>query len=491
MKKQFIYFLFICFVCLAACSKPVDPSALQLDPNHINRLMPFHGELRKGVRQFYPDEPYKMFWAENWNSPEQSICWKVNTGEEVYQIAMLVSVNHLEKGEEAELVLSNGTDSVVCCTGITGWQRCPFPRPLHFAKGSSELSLKIRKTGKNERFDIHLYSLEVVKPETYKRLQAEAVCLRSNTSWMADLPYGFFFHWNSKSMPQAGEPLLYEDAVNQFDVNRFARTVFECGGKLVFFTTSWAEYYFPAPIQAIDSILPGRTTQRDLIADLSSALDKYDIRLILYYHVGHGDKEWWDKQHYTRNDAGNLFTNVEKIVGEISLRYGNRLAGLWMDDGIGYYPNGASFERIAKAAKSGNKDWVICFNSWILPKLTEFQDYYAGELGLSLESAGVNNSCLPVNGNGLFHGGPQDNLQATFSGTLEPGDWTHIYKDSVIGEPLLSIDELTQIVQESNKRKNLPMINVRIYQDGTISPKSYALLKELNKRLREKREEKI
>ena len=45
------------------------------------------------------------------------------------------------------------------------------------------------------------------------------------------------------------------------------------------------------------------------------------------------------------------FTNVEKIVGEISQRYGNRLAGLWMDDGIGYYPNGASFEKIAKAAK--------------------------------------------------------------------------------------------------------------------------------------------
>ena len=27
------------------------------------------------------------------------------------------------------------------------------------------------------------------------------------------------------------------------------------------------------------------------------------------------------------------------------------------------------------------------------------------------------------------------------------------------------------------------MINVRIYQDGTISPKSYALLKELNNRI--------
>lgn len=98
--------------------------------------------------------------------------------------------------------------------------------------------------------------------------------------------------------------------------------------------------------------LPGRTTKRDLVAELSDALGKYGIRLILYYHVGHGDKEWWDKQHYTRNNAGDLFTNVEKIVSEISQRYGNRLAGLWMDDGIGYYPNGASLKRLLKPPKA-------------------------------------------------------------------------------------------------------------------------------------------
>lgn len=483
MKKQFVYFLFLCAACLLACSNPVDPTALELKPSEINRLIPFRGELNNGVCQLYPEEPYKAFWAENWSTPEESIVWKVNTDGEDYQAAMLVSVNHLGEGEETVLMLSNGTDSVVCRIGTTGWQRCSFPRPLHFNKGTSELSVKISEPGKMDDFNVNLYSLEVARPETYERLQVEATLLRSDASWMADLPYGFFFHWNSKSMPQSGEPLMYEDAVNQFDVDRFAKTVYECGGKLIFFTTSWAEYYFPAPIQSIDSILPGRTTKRDLVAELSDALGKYGIRLILYYHVGHGDKEWWDKQHYTRNNAGDLFTNVEKIVSEISQRYGNRLAGLWMDDGIGYYPNGASFEKIAKAAKSGNKDLVICFNPWILPKLTEFQDYYAGELGLSLASAGVNDPYLPEDGDGLFHGGPQDGLQATFSGTLEPGDWTHIYKDSIIGDPVLSIDELTQVVRESNKRKNLPMINVRIYQDGTISPKSYALLKELNKRI--------
>ena len=122
MKKQFIYFLFVCTACLLACSNPVDPNALELNPSEINRLIPFRGELNNGVRQLYPEEPYKAFWAENWNTPEQSIVWKVNTGGEEYQAAMLVSVNHLEKGEEAVLTLSNGTDSVVCRIGTTGWQ---------------------------------------------------------------------------------------------------------------------------------------------------------------------------------------------------------------------------------------------------------------------------------------------------------------------------------------------------------------------------------
>lgn len=113
MKKRFIYFLSLFVVCLAACSSPVDPTALNLDPANINRLIPFRGELNNGVKQLYPEEPYKAFWAENWKSPEQSISWKVNTDGEDYVAEMIVSVNRMGDGEETELVLSNGTDSVI------------------------------------------------------------------------------------------------------------------------------------------------------------------------------------------------------------------------------------------------------------------------------------------------------------------------------------------------------------------------------------------
>ena len=95
MKKQFIYFLSLFVMCLAACSNPVDPTALNLDSANINRLIPFRGELNNGVKQLYPEEPYKAFWAENWKTPEQSISWKVNTDGEDYMAEMIVSVNRM------------------------------------------------------------------------------------------------------------------------------------------------------------------------------------------------------------------------------------------------------------------------------------------------------------------------------------------------------------------------------------------------------------
>lgn len=119
-------------MCLAACSNPVDPTALNLDPANINRLIPFRGELNNGVKQLYPEEPYKAFWAENWKSPEQSISWKVNTDGEDYVAEMIVSVNRMGDGEETELVLSNGTDSVICRIKYNRMAALPVPPPFTF-----------------------------------------------------------------------------------------------------------------------------------------------------------------------------------------------------------------------------------------------------------------------------------------------------------------------------------------------------------------------
>ena len=72
-------------------------------------------------------------------------------------------------------------------------------------------------------------------------------------------------------------------------------------------------------------------------------------------------------------------------------------------------------------------------------------------------------------------------MKATFCGQLEKDDWTHTQLNKDISEPVVSADELINIIKEGIKRKNVAIMNVSIYQDGTISPQTFELLQELNK----------
>ncbi len=454
----------------------IDLPAIAIEADQSTRFIPRKAQLNGGIKIYMPDEPFKSFWLENWFSPSQSIQWNVDAKKSDYVVEVLISPVNLNKDEEITLELSDGSTSVQRVISGEGWQRCVFDSPIKLSTGVSTLTLRMLSSGTSTDFGIRLYSLELTPKALYAQLKKRAEELRSNAQWMGDLKYGFFFHWNANSMPRHGEPKSYEEAVRDFDVDAFAKTVDEAGGELVIFTTSWANANFPAPLKAFDDVLPGRTTGRDLVTDLSNALAKYGIKLILYYNIK-GDDHWLQAQSYSRDTPQVLFANLEKILGEISDRYGDKIAGLWLDDGMGYYPNGANFERITRTAKRSNKDLLVCYNAWIFPRLTDFQDYYGGELGLSEKSAGVGNPYLPIGGNGVFVGGPQDGLQATYCGLLESGDWTHTNKNSEINDPNFTVDQLTKIIEESNERKNLPVINVGIYQDGTISPQTYELLK--------------
>jgi hypothetical protein len=73
------------------------------------------------------------------------------------------------------------------------------------------------------------------------------------------------FHWTSETKPRIGPPKPYQQAVRDFDLERFAQMVADMGARHVVFTTSHAGVYFPGPHKTIDSILPGRTRDRDLI----------------------------------------------------------------------------------------------------------------------------------------------------------------------------------------------------------------------------------
>ena len=149
--------------------------------------------------------------------------------------------------------------------------------------------------------------------------------------------------------------------------------------------------YFPAPLKSFDRILPGRTTQRDLIGDLAEALGQRGIRLLLYYHLGSdADRAWQEASGFWKTDTAEFWNNWVAVIGEVGERYGEKLAGWWFDDGTAnYYYRSAPWERLATTAKAGNPKRLICFNPWILPSATEFQDYLAGEGNSDPERAGL------------------------------------------------------------------------------------------------------
>ena len=76
----------------------------------------------------------------------------------------------------------------------------------------------------------------------------------------------------------------------------------------------------------------------------------------------------------------------------------------------------------------------------------------------------------------------QQGLQAHGCFTFERR-WGHIEPNSVIAEPKYTLEKLTAMVRAA-KAVHAPLsINLEMYEDGSVSPQSVALLKQLNEAL--------
>ena len=453
-----------------------------ISPERINVLPAAEARFppEPSTRPYIEGGDPKVFAVAHWKQADQGFTWSVNIADKGdYEVAILCAVKGLDPGSRLNLQVSDGKATLTRSVTDQKWDRVWLTGSLSLPAGAGELQLKMTGLAPGARPDINIYSIELTTAATIKNNAQAAAALRSRPAWLSAAKYGLFFHWNSKSMPRNGPPLSYDSAVKGFDVEQFSKMVNGTGAGFIVLTTSWAGFYFPGPLDAIDKILPGRTSRRDLVSDLSDALAKYHIRLLLYYNF-HGDMpDWWPLQKFSPSRPGQMFGNMIDIFGEISRRYGKKIAGLWVDDGMGLYPYDAPFEELTKAVKSGNKDLVIGYNSWMYPSMTDFQDFYCGEWGINTDATGVGDPDLPPGGDGYFIAGPQKGLRATFCGQLEPGDWAHVQQDMAIPPPVLSSEALIRIVQQSIARKNVPIMNLSVYQDGTASPQSLELLTQL------------
>jgi hypothetical protein len=360
------------------------------------------------------------------------------------------------------------------------FERVPLPGTLQLERGVNVIKLRVRGARGGELF--RLRSVELTPSSETMAVQRSrelAQKYRSSTDWFVKAGYGIWFTFLDLTTPRRGLPRHYAQAVEDLDVEALASRVEEMGAGYLIFSTNHGDPTCPAPIKSWEAIHPGWTTRRDLIADLSGALDKRGIRLMLYMNCpGLGDLVQLpgtavDRPTYSQRDYAEI---LERVLREFSLRYRERVAGYWFDSWFQTseaYPD-LPFERLNRAIKAGNPDCLVAYNYWAFPVETDWQDYWAGEL-----------TTLPLErfGSRYISRGAGRGLQAHSAIRLD-SDWFHISPNMPIGPPLYSAEQLGAYIKSCMQDQAVVSIGIAIYQDGTTAETSQQLMREVRRIVR-------
>lgn len=210
--------------------------------------------------------------------------------------------------------------------------------------------------------------------------------------WLYKARWGVLIHFLGQAGMGSDE---WNRRVDQFDAEGLAGQLQSVGVGYLMFTIGQNSGYFAAPNQTYDSftqIQPTKCSRRDLILDLSQALSKRGIRLLVYFPSAPPDLErsaieklgWQSGPH--RNSR--FQQQWEAVIREWSLRWGRNVAGWWFDGC--FWPNAMyrqtttpNFASFAAAARQGNPASIVAFNPGIIVpiiSITGEEDYTAGEM---------------------------------------------------------------------------------------------------------------
>lgn len=442
-------------------------------PNDVTVLMAADGNNPNNLRAWVND--HRRLQVKNWPLGGQTT-WEVEVAREG-QYAVNVLFSHAIKTPLQVAVSSGQSRCLSPSFFIPGhtWRRLPLEGALSLPQGKHTLTLSITAAEGSTEGNLEVLSIELVRPEIQQRQQNAARQMRARTDmrWFREAGYGLMIHWTSGVAPRQGSPKPYAEAVRDFDLPTFVQQVVRTGAKFVTLTTSHAQMFFPAPLRSLEQILPGRTSARDLIGELADALRPHGIRLILYYHLGSSaDPKWQEASGFFQTDTTKFWNHWTAVIAEAGERYGDKLAGWWFDDGTAnYYYRSAPWERLASAAKAGNPARMICFNPWVLPPATEFEDYLAGE---GNADPSVHGTLTPADA-GRISSGMYAGRQASSALIMET-DWIHGKRDTEIAPPRMHAEKVQTLLNRFRSLQNVLMFNCEIYQDGTLSPATVELL---------------
>lgn len=450
--------------------------AIHVDPARRTVLATGLATRSSGVRPHVAN--FMLLWASASGKNSETMKWKLEVpAAGIYLVAALV-----QAGDGHLKLSANGGLASTLHVIKPKWDRVGLGK-VSLAAGDNVLELEIAAG-----HPVSIAALELVLEELDGKLAADAVSMRQSPDWFKDAGYGLMFQWTNRATPPAGGIKPWNQKVEDFDLASVLELVQQSGASFVVWSVTWGQQCISAPIRSLDRILPGRTTKRDLLGELADGLKARGVRLIFYYHYGYDcyhskDPEWLKASGGGLPDKTALYQNIGSILGEIGNRYGDKLDGWFLDGGHRYYDAhfdgspavgdaSAPFREIALAARKGNEKRVLSFNSWILPRLTEYQDYFAGEGQTQHENLEQ----------GVFKDGPQKGLMAFGCFTLE-SRWGHIDKNRPISPPRYSADALVHKIKHAKQNRYPIAINLEMYEDGAVAPDSAALLQDIGRML--------
>lgn len=450
-----------------------DPVVLQ--PHKINQLPAFDAMQTPGIKQFGPQSNLgaKRFWLIDFTG-SSTIAWNISVPEAgEYHVVFLVNIKN---GKQVKL--TGPLNTVVLTAPENGWQRSQAAMPLKLSGGNATLSLQLA----NGSDTMDIKSVELINVAEEKNIEKRIKAFKGDATWLKDAGYGIMVQVGGWAYPPKGDKKPWPGFAEDFDAKAFVDKVRNMGGKYIVWSAAWIDFLFPAPIKAIADVLPQRVSRRDLLGDIIKECQRYNIKVMMYYHLGHDHKDvllakgWKDAPEQDYNSRQQWLKTEEKILTEIGNRYGEGLNAVFLDDGCTWYP--ADFESLGAAVKAGNPRRLVCYNPWIGANPTPFQNFYCGE--------GFDGKETPYKiAEGNITAGPQKGLQLFGCSIFDGPDWGNYKPNLVIDPPTnWTADKIVAMTKRLEKERYSVAINLLMYEDGSIGEESYKILMEAAKKLK-------
>jgi hypothetical protein len=211
------------------------------------------------------------------------------------------------------------------------------------------------------------------------------------------------------------------------------------------------------------------TMEYDFLGKLTDALTKRGIPVLFYYHPGAEEPAYWGKVWHGRQDLKTWEEANVEIWTEIGERYGDKISGWFVDDGmVLYYPS--DFYRYSKALKAGNPKRITTFNPWIFPNVSPFNDMTMGE-----------GSCSGIIQGDRLISGPNKGLIPHTMKILDGPDWGIWQPNTKIQTPPGSVEYWQATVDQAKKNKHPISLCILMYEDGTLGEATETLLKQIKR----------